>query len=732
MARFPHFLQPDAMDCGPVCLKIVAARYGKLVRLNVLRELTYQNRQGTSLLSLSDAAEKTGFRTQGARLTPSNLEEIHLPAVLHWNQNHYVVLYKIKVKGNSRIYYLSDPAAGLVQIPEDEFRKHWATTHVNGNPAGIALLLEPTARFFSAPGEQERKKGFGFLFLYLQPYRKLTITLLTGFLTGSLVSLLFPFLTQAIVDTGIKQLDLGFIILVLIAQLVLMISQTATGFIRSRIMLYISARVSISLISDFLIKLMKLPVRFFDTKLIGDLRQRIEDNNRIQVFLTVNLVNMSFGIFIFLIYSAVLAWYHWMILLVFLAGSALYTGWILLFLKKRKELDNRRFNIQSENQSNVYQLITGMQEIKLNNCEKQKRWEWEHIQVRLYHISMRALMLHQNQQGGSVFINQVKNIVITFLTAWFVLKGQMTLGMLVAVQFIIGQLNSPLQELISFVTAAQDARMSLERLSEIHDKEEEEVSMSTLIQELPAEKRLLVENVTFRYEGDRSPKVLDHITLTIPENKVTALVGPSGSGKTTLIKLLLGLYPPSEGEIRLGGVPLSQFSMKSWRNHCGVVMQDGFIFSGSIEENIVVGAEGTDPVKLQQAVGTANIGEFIESLPLRYQTRIGQEGSGLSQGQKQRILIARAVYRNPDFLFLDEATNALDAGNEKTILGHLDSFFRNRTVLIVAHRLSTVKNADLIVVLEKGKLVESGNHRELIEKRGTYYHLIKEQLELGV
>jgi ATP-binding cassette, subfamily B, bacterial len=732
MTHFPHFLQPDTLDCGPACLKIVAQYFGKRLSLNILREMTFQNREGTSLLSLSDAAEKSGFRTQGARLTLANLEGIRLPAILHWDQNHYVVLYKIKKTSKSRVYFLSDPACGLVRISEEEFGRHWATTTLQGNSAGIALLLEPTTQFFMKEDEQEPRAGFNFLIRYLKPYQKLIGWLFLGFLTGSLISLLFPFLTQAMVDKGIQQKNLRFIILVLIAQLVLMISQTAVGFIRSWIMLHVSARVSISLISDFLIKLMKLPVRFFDTKMIGDLRQRIEDNNRIQSFLTINMVNMSFGIFMFIIYSFVLAWYSWKILVVFLAGSALYVAWILLFLKKRKELDNRRFNIQSANQSNVYQLITGMQEIKLTNCEKQKRWEWEQIQVRLYEIGIRALSLHQNQQGGSVFINQSKNILIIFLAAGFVLKGQMTLGMLVAVQFIVGQLNSPIQELISFITTAQDARISLERLSEIHLKEDEEVTEQVKIHQLPLKKELVLENVTFHYEGIRSPKVLDQVSFTLPENKVTALVGPSGSGKTTLIKLLLGFYPPSEGVIRLGDSPLDQYSMEFWRRNCGVVMQDGFIFSDSIEGNIAVGEEKPDKGKFSRAVSVAHIGEFIDNLPLRYQTRIGQEGIGLSQGQKQRILIARAVYRDPSFLFLDEATNSLDAGNEKIILGNLNDFFRKRTVLIVAHRLSTVKNVDHIVVLDRGRMVESGKHRELVEKKGMYYHLIRDQLELGV
>jgi ATP-binding cassette, subfamily B, bacterial len=580
MRKFPHYQQADIMDCGPSCLRVIAKYYGKSFSMETLRKLTYQTREGVSLLSISDAAERIGFRSQGARLGVGQLGQIPLPAILHWDQNHFVVLYKItSVKGRQSEFFISDPAAGLVKYSAGEFQNYWATTVSREQPAGIALILEPTPDFYREEGEPEQRTGFGFLFPYFRPYRKLISQLVLGFLTGSILSLIFPFLTQAIVDVGITTNNLSFIVLVLIAQLVLMISQTATGFFRSWIMLHVSARVSIALISDFLVKLMKLPVRFFDTKMIGDLRQRIEDNQRIQLFLTSSLVSMSFGVFVFIIYSFVLAWYSLAILGVFYAGSALYVMWIFLFMKKRKELDNRRFEVSSANQSNVYQLITGMQEIKLTNCEKQKRWEWERIQTKLFRVSVRALMLHQNQQGGSVFINQVKNILIIFMAARLVLEGEMTLGMLVAVQFIIGQLNAPIQDFIAFATATQDARMSLERLGEIHGKEDEEPSGSQKNREMPQNRELLIENITFHYEGPNSPKVLSNLTLQIPENKITAIVGPSGSGKTTLIKLLLGFYPPENGTIRLGGIDLGQYSMEWWRRNCGVVMQDGFIFS---------------------------------------------------------------------------------------------------------------------------------------------------------
>ena len=694
------------------------------------------------MLTISDAAEKIGFRTQGVKITLDKISEIPLPAIIHWTQNHFVVLYKIKKKdsflssifGKCRkvnTYYISDPAHGLLKYSEEEFVRYWASTKINGEPAGIALLLEPTADFYTEEGEKIKKTGFRYLFSYLKPYRKLLTQLLLGFLTGSLITVIFPFLTQAIVDIGITTNNLNFIVLVLIAQLVLTVSQTAVGFIRSWIMLHTSARVSISLISDFLLKMMKLPIRFFDTKLIGDLRQRIDDNQRIQDFLTGNLISMSFGIFIFVIYSLVMAYYDWLILLVFYGGSGLYVLWILMFQKKRKELDYKRFNIASDNQGNLYQLITGIQEIKLNNCEKQKRWEWERIQARLFKVNVKGLMLNQSQQSGSVFINHVKNILISFIAAKSVIEGQMTLGMMMAIHYIIGQLNSPLNEFITFMRAGQDARISLGRLGEIHEREEEERPEEQKNYELPENTVITVSGLSFHYEGPKSPRVLNNINMEIPPDKVTAIVGASGSGKTTLIKMILGFYPPYEGKIEIGGISLQQFSMEMWRNKCGVVMQDGYIFSDTITNNIAVADDYPDRDKLRRAVKIANINDYIESLPLRFNTKIGQEGTGLSQGQKQRILIARAVYKDSPFLFFDEATNSLDAKNEKVIIENLAGFYRGKTVVTVAHRLSTVKNADNIVVLDKGEIVEQGTHNELAAKKGVYYELVKNQLELG-
>ncbi len=639
-----------------------------------------------------------------------------------------------KAKGKGEKVYVADPAHGLVTYTREEFLKGWLSTKQGEEDMGICLLLEPTPDFYKQEDETLNKKSFGYLFSYVKPHRKFIVQLLLGMILGSLLQLIFPFLTQSVVDVGIGNRDLSFITLVLIAQLVLFASQTTVEFIRSWILLHISTRINISLISDFLIKLMRLPIGFFDTKMIGDLMQRIGDHTRIENFLTSSSLQVLFSMVNLVIFAVVLGIYSLKILAIFLIGSILYMVWVLIFMKRRRELDFKRFAQLSENQSNLIQLITGMQEIKLNNCEKQKRWEWEKIQARLFRVNIKGLALNQYQQAGGAFFNQVKNIIITFIAAESVVTGKMTLGMMMAVQYIIGQLNAPVEQMIGFVRSAQDAKISLERLGEIHLKEDEEPLTddgNPLVERLPADKDITISNLSFQYDGPHSPFVLNDLNLIIPENKITAIVGTSGSGKTTLVKLMLGFYKPVKGEIRIGDFKLDNISPSFWRSNVGAVMQDGFIFSDTIAKNIAISDEIVNSEKLLNAVKTANIQEYIDSLPLGFNTKIGQEGVGLSQGQKQRILIARAVYKNPKFIYFDEATNALDANNEKVIMQNLDEFFKGRTVIVVAHRLSTVKNADQIVVLEKGKIVEKGTHTELTTMKGKYYELVKNQLELG-
>lgn len=728
MKTLPHYTQHDAMDCGPTCLRMVAAFYGKHYSLEGLREKSFITREGVSMLGISEAAEKIGFRSICVQVGYEKLQEAPLPCIIHWNQQHFVVVYKL----NDRYVWVADPGAGKLKYTKEEFCNCWLSSRKNEEDTGVALLLEPTPEFYTTEdeGDEVNRKGFSFLYSYLRPYRGLVGQLLLGLLLGSMIQLMLPFLTQSVVDFGINNQNLGFIYLVLIAQLMLSFSSSAVDFIRGWILLHLGTRINIALISDFLIKLMKMPINYFDSKMTGDILQRINDHKRIQDFLTGSSLSVIFSIFNIIIFGIVLLVYSGMIFLIFMGGSALYVAYVWLFMKKRAELDHKRFAQQSANQSTVVQLVNGMQEIKLSACEQQKRWEWERIQAKLFKVNIKSLALRQYQDSGAVLINQSKNLLITALVASLVVKGEMTLGMMLSVQYIIGQLNSPVNELIAFARDMQDARLSMDRLSEVRDKPDEEDPTRELLREIPEGKEIRLQNLNFKYDPLSEYPTLDDINLVIPPGKQTAIVGMSGSGKTTLVKLLLGFYPPASGDIFIGDTPLGSYSIREWRKRCGVVMQDGFIFSDSIAGNIAPGVEHIDKKRLRHAAEVANIHDFIEELPLAYNTKIGQEGHGLSQGQKQRILIARVVYKDPEFIFFDEATNALDANNERTIMNNLQTFFKGRTSVVVAHRLSTVRNAEQIIVIEQGRIAETGTHEALIALEGRYYKLVKNQLEL--
>lgn len=734
--HFPFVRQRDAMECGPSCLAMIAEFYGRKPNRDELRADCALGKAGVSLLGISKAAERLGFHTLGGRLTFEDLnKEGVLPCIVHWRQSHFIVVYRIQQdRHDNWTVYVADPGKGLLTYTREQFTEHWISNIAQGKERGIALLFEPTELFYSGKDiivpEHNR---IAFLWRYLVKYKRFFGQLILGLLLGSLLQLIFPFLTQAIVDTGIGTRDLNFIWLVLIAEMMLLFSRTVIGFIRSKILLHISTRINISLISDFFIKLMKLPMRFFDTKLQGDFLQRIEDHRRVEQFLTSSSLTLLFSFFTFLVFGAVLFVYNWWIFFVFLIGTTLYAVWIILFLRRRRVLDYKYFEQAGTNRNVTLQLLGGMQEIKLQGCEQRKRWEWEDVQADLFKVNLERLNLQQIEVAGSTIINELKNILITVLAASAVIHGSMSLGMMLAVQYIIGQLNSPVEQLIQFIYSWQDVSISLERMSEIHSTANEEDENRTLTHytESPNAYDLSIEHLFFKYDPYRKEDILSDINLVIPNNKVTAIVGASGSGKTTLIKLLLGYYEPQSGTIRVGERPLSEYSLAWWRSQCGTVMQEGYLFFDTIGRNIAISDDEPDLEHIRSAANTANIADYIETLPLAYNTKIGQDGRALSQGQRQRILIARVVYKDPQFVFLDEATNSLDANNERVITERLREFYKGKTVVVVAHRLSTVCDADQIVVLDTGQIVEVGTHEELTKLRGQYYQLVKNQLELG-
>lgn len=729
--RFKIIKQKDSMQCGIACLSSICLYYGKKYSLTFLDKLCHSTSEGISLKAIVDGANKLGLNTRTGLISADYFCEKDMPCILHWDQNHFVVLYKISK--SRKYFYIADPGRGLMKFTQQELYHHWICTKSNGEEKGIVMFLNPTEKFGEIQSQElAERRSFSFLFGYIAKYRKYFIQIILGLLLGCVLQLVMPFLTQSIVDIGITHKNINFVWLVLIGELMIVTARTITDFIRRWLLLHISMRINISLVSDFFIKLLKLPMSFFDTKLMGDLMQRMNDHGRIQSFLTSHLLSTIFSILSFIVLGIVLLIYSKLIFSIFIIGSFAYGIWITIFLNKRKTLDYEIFELQAANQNKTYQFITTIQEIKLQDCEQRRRWEWEDIQVDLFNAQMKSLKLQQSQETGSIFINELKNILVTVMAATAVIEGEITLGTMLAIQYIVGQLNSPLEQLMSFIYSLQDVKISLERINEIHgNKNEESISSNLSDFENNEDLSINLNSVDFKYNPHNEEYILKSISLNIPTGKVTAIVGASGSGKTTLIKLILGYYPSMSGDIYIAGENINNYSLKWWRRQCGVVMQDGVIFSESIARNIAVDDGEIDKERLVKAAKIANIHDYIMGLPLKYNTKIGRDGVGLSQGQKQRILIARAVYKNPQFIFFDEATNALDAKNERAIVENLNEFYKGRTVVVVAHRLSTVKNADQIVVLDAGKIVEVGDHNTLIAKQGTYYNLVKNQLELG-
>ncbi|MFN3299589.1 MAG: peptidase domain-containing ABC transporter, partial [Sediminibacterium sp.] len=698
------------------------------INLQVLRDYCDIGKTGVSLLGLSLGAEKIGFKTRGVKVSLSQLlKEAPCPCILHWDKKHFVVLPPQNIRKNNII--VADPASGLQKLTLQEFKQSWVQDNEDN---GVVLLLEPTTVFYQTNSDDV--SGFSWIKLlrYLSNYKKFILQLIFGLLIGSFIQLLIPFLTQGLVDYGINKNNLEFINIILLAQLMLFVGRIMIDLIRSRILLFISTHVNLSILSEFWIKLMKLPLNFYELRQTGDILQRINDHQRIQSFLTGSALNTFFSLFNLLIFSFILLSFNTSIFYIFLSSSILYLFWIKIFLSYRKKLDHKKFVAQADENSTTIQLIQGMRDIKLNSAERQMRWGWENVQSKVFNLSFKSLSLNQTQQIGAFIINEGKNIIITFVVAKAVLEGQLTLGAMLAIQYIIGQLNSPIEQLINFIQQAQDAKLSMERLNEIHGIDDEEPHGRDYVKNVQINSSIFIKNLSFSYPGSGNELALNNINLEIPEGKVTALVGMSGCGKTTLMKLLLRFYENYSGEIKIGSVNIKNISPNFWRKNCGSVLQDGFIFNDTILKNIAVGDEDYDLDRVIEACELANIKSFIQELPMNFSTILGNSGIGISQGQKQRILIARAIYRNPKILFFDEATNALDANNEMKILDNLNTFFQGRTVVVAAHRLSTIKNADSIIVFKKGVVVEYGSHNELINQYGHYYELVKNQLEMEI
>ena len=746
MPYYPHFQQRDSYDCGPTCLQMIAQFYGKKFDIEFLREKCFITRNGVSALGITEAAEFIGFKTLIVKTNIEILiEECPLPVILHWNQEHFIVLYKAKKnffsflnKHKKNYYLIADPAYNLQTIDEETLQKCWLSEDTK---KGIAILLEPQAEFYNQKYFLKKTNIWQNIFKYIIPFKHKIFRIVLLLTLSVLISLCFPFLNQSLVDKGIVLKNYNLINLFIISQIVLFTADTIINLIRNRLLLNTNTKISLHIVSNFLKKLLQLPIRFFDSKSVGDVSQRIQDHQRIQDFLTGDFIQTSFAIIELIIYGALLFYYQINIGFIFVGIGIVSVLWIFRFQKKREQLDYIKFNQNKIYQDKLHEMIVGMQEIKLFGAENTKRWEWEFLQQRMYKLNVKSLILEQWQQTGFHFLSYLKNILISLITAYAVVNEQLSIGIMLSISYIIGVTNSPFEQLVSFFKSAQNAKMSFERMQEVENKMNEKEEVNNIVNEdiknlIETTSSIEFKDVSFQYNGPHSKYALHDINLSISKNKITAIVGVSGSGKTTLLKLLLGFYKPTKGFIHLitnksKKIDISNIEPSIWRSICGTVMQDSYVFYDTIEKNICLDGKEINKNQFKMACNISNVEAFVKELPNEYKTLIGSNGTGLSGGQKQRILIARAVYKNPQFIFFDEATSSLDANNEQQIMQQLLSYFKNKTVLIIAHRLSTVKNADEIIVLEKGQIIERGNHHQLVQLQGNYFNLVKNQLALG-
>ncbi len=725
--RFPFTRQFDQMDCGPACIRMVAAAHGRHYPLSYLRSLSHLTREGVSVAGIRDALAQIGMESLSFEMTLEQLrEKCPLPAILHWEQNHFVVLYEAKrSRWSGRWHYsVANPAYGKHTFSEESFSRFW----LNGEK-GVVVAISPTEDFYSRKDVKEKHSLVRFARRYVWPYKWEMSQSALGMLFGLFLSLVTPFLTQAMVDDGIGLRDMSLIVSIMLAQLFIFFGTFSMGLISSWVSLYMSTRINISVLSDYLTKLLRLPMTFFETKSVGDYQQRLGDHGRLQSFVTYNTLSTLFALVSVPFYLAIIAWYSPVILAAYLLLTAASTGWMMWFFRRRKALDYEQFRISSENQNRQYELLQGITDIKLNAYDDYKMEEWRSLQERQYGMSQKVLRLEQVQSTGFMLIGQLRNIFITCWIAAEVVSGELTLGMMMSISAIIGQVNGPLSQLIGFLQQLQNARISLERSEEVHLCQNEDTPQQA---ELPADRPLdiHVSDLSFSYTGRIGTEVLSHIDLHIPAGSMTAIVGESGSGKTTLMKLLLKFYAPTSGEICLGDRPLSHYTAKSVRQAAGIVMQDNFLFSDTVARNIMLG-EAPDEKRLAEAVHVACLDDYVARQPLGLLTKVGSEGIGVSGGEKQRIMLARAAYKHPCYLLLDEATSSLDAENERRITEHIAQRFAGCTRIVIAHRLSTVRHADQIIVLRHGRVVEAGTHDALVKQRGYYYDLIHNQLELA-